>query len=289
MSSLNIENKKAHKNSYQIPPNASEHQRLNRQHELIQEMMFGEVFHSPIKHPIRILDVGCGTGAVTYHLGTRFPSAQIYGVDLATIPLDPKKPDNVTFVQGDYHDLLGSEEPHIIPGSMDFVFSRLLISGMTSWPSYILTCHTLLKPNGWLEIQETEFPYYDDSGIISSDWKWCQAYQAGARAKGLDLSCAIKAAAWMRESGFDDVHVIMYCWPHGEWMADRGHEEYRNLGVFLRTEQPKLYQAILPNMVSGMGYSEEEIRELQRDVLETLKVEEGKHKNYWVTFGRKPN
>lgn len=57
----------------------------------------------------------------------------------------------------------------------------------------------------------------------------------------------------------------------------------------MRTEQPKLYQAILPNMASGMGYSEEEIRELQRDVLETLKVEEGKHKNYWVTVGRKPN
>lgn len=282
-------NKKSPKNSYQIPPNTGEHQRLNHQHEVIQEIMLGKVFHSPIKNPIRILDVGCGTGAVTYHFGSKFPSAQVYGVDLATVPPNPKKPDNVTFIHGDYHDLLGAENPHITPGSMDFVYSRLLISGMTTWESYIRTCCTILKPNGWLEIQETEFPYYDDSGIISDDWEWCQVYQAGAKAKGLDLSCAVKAADWMSEAGFEDVQTKKYCWPHGEWMAERGHEEYRNVGILLRTEQPKLYQAILENLVSGMGYSDEKVKELQGDVLETLEVEEGKHKNYWVAFGRKPS
>ncbi|CAD6582368.1 MAG: hypothetical protein ASARMPREDX12_000916 [Alectoria sarmentosa] len=281
--------KRAPKNSYQISPSATEHQRLNRQHELIQEIMMGKVFHSPVKDPTRMLDVGCGTGAVTCHLGSKFPSAQIYGVDLATIPPNPRKPDNVTFIHGDYHDLLGSEDPEITPGSMDFVFSRLLISGMTTWPSYIRTSHSLLKPNGWLEIQELEFPYYDDSGVISNDWEWFQAYEAGAEAKGLDLSCAVKAADWMHEAGFVDVQTKKYCWPHGEWMAEKGHEEYRNIGIFLTTEQPRLYQAIVPNMVSGMGHSDERVKELQRDVLETLKPEEGKHKNYWVTYGRKPN
>lgn len=93
----------------------------------------------------------------------------------------------------------------------------------------------------------------------------------------------------MGRAGFVDVQTQMFVWPHGEWMAERGREEYRNLGKFLKKEQPALYQAILPNMISGMGYSEEEVRVLQRDVLETLEVEEGKHKNYWVTFGRKPS
>lgn len=252
--------------------------------------MLGKVFHSPIENPTRILDVGCGTGAVSYHLGSTFPSARIYGVDLATIPPNPnKKPDNVTFVHGDYHDLLGSQDPHIAPGSMDFVFGRLLISGMTTWPSVIRSCHDLLKPNGWLEIQELEFPYYDDTGIISNDWEWVQAYQAGAKAKGLDLDCAVKAAEWMREAGFEHVQTKMYYWPHGEWLAKRGHKEYRNIGIFLETEQPRLYQAIVPNMVSGLGFSDEKVRGFQADVLETLKAEEGLHKNYWVTFGRKPS
>ena len=92
----------------------------------------------------------------------------------------------------------------------------------------------------------------------------------------------------MREAGFVDVRTKRYGWPHGEWMAERGHEEYRSLGIFLRTEQPRLYQAVLPNVLGGMGYSEEEVKELQGDLLETLKVEEGKYKNCWVTFGRKP-
>lgn len=251
--------------------------------------MLGKVFHSPIVNPTRIVDVGCGTGAVTYHLGTEFPSAQVYGVDLAPIPPDTGKPENVTFVKGDYHDLLGSEEPHIAPGSMNFVFSRLLISGMTTWPSYIRTCHTLLKANGWLEVQETEFLFYNDEGVVSDEWKWCQAYQAGAKAKDLDLFCAVRAAEWMRDVGFEDVQTKVYYWPLGEWLAERGHEQYRNAGSFLKAESPKLYQGILPNMVSGMGYSDEEVRGLQRDVLETMEVEEGKHKKFWVTFGRKPS
>ena len=106
--------------------------------------------------------------------------------------------------------------------------------------------------------------------------------------KGLDLDCAVKAAGWMREAGFEDVQTIMYYWPQGQWLADKGREEYRNIGRFMETEQLKLYQAILPNMISGMGFSDEKVRRLQADVLETLKAEEGKHKKYWVTFGRKP-
>ena len=93
----------------------------------------------------------------------------------------------------------------------------------------------------------------------------------------------------MREAGFEDVQTKVYYWPHGEWLANRGREEYRNIGIFLATEQPRLYQAIVPNMVSGMGYSDEKVRGFQADVLESLEAKEGKHKNYWVTFGRKPS
>ena len=91
----------------------------------------------------------------------------------------------------------------------------------------------------------------------------------------------------MREAGFEDVQTMMYYWPQGEWLADRGREEYRNIGIFMQTEQPRLYQAILPNMVSGMGFSDEKVRGFQADVLETLREGEGKHKRLWITFGRK--
>lgn len=93
----------------------------------------------------------------------------------------------------------------------------------------------------------------------------------------------------MREAGFEDVQTMMYYWPHGEWLANKGQEEYRNIGIFLTTEQPRLYQVILPNMVSGMRFSDKKVRRWQADVLETLKAEEGKHKKYWVTLGKKPD
>lgn len=71
--------------------------------------MHGDIIHAPIEHPKLILDVCCGTGIVTRELGRRFPSARVIGIDTSKIPSDDK-PDNVSFIEGSLHDLVGRHE-----------------------------------------------------------------------------------------------------------------------------------------------------------------------------------
>ena len=250
--------------------------------------MHGKTFLAPVENPAQVIDIGCGTGSITCGFGIAFPSAQVYGIDMAPIPIHSNKPKNVTFAKGDYHNLFKAEDANIKAESMDFIFSRLLVSGMTDWPSYIQQCYDLLKPGGYLEIQELEHFWYIDGQRVSTEWEWDRAYAAISGQKGLDLSCSLKTADWMREAGFEGVRTEKLIWPFGDWMARRGHIEYENFGKFLSEEQPLLYQKALENMLSAQGESEAKIGELQGKVLQTLKGAEGLYQKFWISYGQKP-
>ena len=57
------------------------------------------VVHSLSSPPRRVLDVGCGDGALLRYLADAFPAAALVGVDLAA-RFDPG--DRITFIRGDY-------------------------------------------------------------------------------------------------------------------------------------------------------------------------------------------
>lgn len=79
---------------------STEHSRLEDETAGYNKVMFNSVFHAPVNAPETILDIGCGTGAVTYNLTTSYPSAQVYGLEISPVPdLRPEQP-NITFVQG---------------------------------------------------------------------------------------------------------------------------------------------------------------------------------------------
>lgn len=64
--------------------------------------MNGEVIHSKIPPDAKlIVDVGCGTGAMTLSLAFRNPSAAVIGLDLSRVPETHVTPPNVLYIQGD--------------------------------------------------------------------------------------------------------------------------------------------------------------------------------------------
>ncbi|OCL08998.1 S-adenosyl-L-methionine-dependent methyltransferase, partial [Glonium stellatum] len=145
---------------YALPNDSLEHRRLEEQHECLLKLMSGRIIHSPIPPTItRILDIGCGTGLVTHSLATSYPHATAYGVDLSPVPALRTNPPNLTFIQGDIHELLegSNPDPRLAPGSFDLVFSRLLIFGMTDWQRYADAIATLLAPGGYAELHEASF------------------------------------------------------------------------------------------------------------------------------------
>ena len=110
---------------------------MGEQAAALHELMHGSVVHAPLADPVRILDVGCGTGFVTIDLALRYPDAEVYGVDISAVPIRDHSsiPPNVHFIQGDIRSLVADAKPPLTLGSFDHVFSRLLIMGVDDGPS----------------------------------------------------------------------------------------------------------------------------------------------------------
>lgn len=166
--------------------------------------MNNKPFHAPLQNPKKILDIGCGTGAMTSLLASLYPEAQVIGVDIAAVQEGRhEQQSNLEYVQGDIRELVKSGvDPRFQQGSFDFVFNRLLLLGMVDWPGYISSVVSLLRPEGWLEIQEPSMSLWTAQGEkIQDSWEFWPAFKADMKAIGLDGEIGEKLADYFRETG----------------------------------------------------------------------------------------
>ena len=258
--------------------------------------MKGKIVHAPLKSPAKILDVGCGTGIVTRQLASTYPSATVYGVDLSPVPPTnasdaiPSTPPNPEYIIGDIRKL-ATEDERLKTGNFDCIFQRLLVCGMTHWPSYISQMAALLHPGGgWLEIHDyAEITYnaHDSDRIISADWKWLQTMRRGAADLDLDLDIGLHAEKYMREAGLVDVTVQKYVAPFGTWLAD-AKPETRKIGVENDRYLGRVFsENILPGITRKLGLAKSEMDELKEECRRCLKGAEGHYWLFYVTTGRK--
>lgn len=243
-----------------------EHKRLDRQHDTLVRIMNGTIVHAPVINPMQILDVGCGTGVVTCYLGERFPDALVWGIDISPVPTIHDKPNNVTFVQGDFRTL-ASTDNRFARGSADLVFNRLLICGITDWKGYIETSVNMLKPGGYLEVQEVAWRWYTEGVDVGRNWEWLKAYYAELQAKGLDPYCVGKMEGWMRDAGLESIQTKHFPWP-------------------LNNELRRIYEQILPIVLTGQGYNEGKIEAMIEEAVRTTDPER-LYKYFCVTLGCK--
>jgi trans-aconitate methyltransferase len=112
--------------------------------------MNDHLIHSPLapQNVHKALDIGCGTGAMTHRIASEFPHAKVYGLDLSPVPNIREKLPNIEYIQANFNDITGPEEPdaRFKPASFDYLFSRLLLLGMTDWPGYVARTVALVRP-----------------------------------------------------------------------------------------------------------------------------------------------
>ena len=270
---------------YSFSYSSIEQDRLEDQAVALAELMHNNPVHAPLNEPRRLVDVGCGTGIVTCGLGSTYPNAQIYGLDINPVP-SRSQPQNVLFILGDARELLLRDE-RLSAGSLDFVFSRLLILGMTDWQGYMGKIVSALRRGGWVEIQEHAMEWYLNGKHCSSGWSWVTAMEKAAERKGQDLRCGKNAKDYMERAGLVDVQVTEYRLPVGTWAAhDRPETEH--IGVHSANENGMLHYLAIPRMLDGMGYSESEMEHFREQILVDLAPKQGKERAFYVTIGRKP-
>jgi ubiquinone/menaquinone biosynthesis C-methylase UbiE len=275
--------------AYSLPNDSKEHIRLEHQSSAINAMMGGKAIHSPLSKPAKILEVGCGTGHMTSIIAERFPSAKIYGVDLSPIPSSIRpKPQNVEFIQG---NILELEDERLQEGTSDYIFHRMLVAGITDWPGYIKKCFTLLKPCGYLEMQDLAFPFHDINGKeISQDWDWFKIMREASLRRGVDLDCPLRFEPLMKAAGFVDIQGEEYKWPWSREDWDEYPESSEIRKYVYEDRLDKSMAVILGRIGDRLGWSDDERKRYLGSLEDDLfyKSKKGTHQRFWVYVGRKP-
>ena len=249
--------------------------------------MHGQPNHAPLDNPERILEVGCGTGAMTSYFSTTYPAARdIIGIDLSPVPPQPSS-SRATFIEGDFRQLAkGGGHPQLQTGSFDYVFSRMLVYGMNDWPGYIAQARDMLNSGGWLELQDMDFHFFDENKCsISESLRWLQDQTTAWMIRGLDVRVGHKLEQYMKDAGLVDVQVREYRWVFGRW---EGHPETDMIGEyspkFLFPVNIAAYKKVL-----GPVKSADELFKDEAEMKETMGFSEnGQHFGFFVVCGRKP-
>ena len=159
---------------------------------------------------------------------------------------------------------------------------------MTDWSGFISnTVVPLLKPGGWVEVQDLDYVWYKHGHVCSDSWDWVRPMEEGANQKGLDLHCGRNAARYMHEAGLVDVSVRQYWQPFGTWAA-RERPETKDIVEVQAKWLAELYGFMLPRVVEGLGMGEAEVKGLVEASQGCLRAEEGKEWPIYVTVGRRP-
>jgi ubiquinone/menaquinone biosynthesis C-methylase UbiE len=113
--------------------------------------------------PIRVLDVGCGTGKFAAHIHQEMPHAEVWGVDLVAGMLAQGAPrwrhlEKTVFpVQGD------SERLPFAAGSFDFITCANSFHHYPDQAKAVAEMHRVLKPGGRLLLID---------GYRDAPWGW---------------------------------------------------------------------------------------------------------------------
>lgn len=251
------------------------------QSQAIVQMMHGQVYQAPLQEPRRIVDVGCGTGIATRHFADRFPTAEVIGVDLSAVP---EQKTRARFMQGNIRTL--AADPTQMKPEFDYVFSRMLVYGMTDWPGYIAQAKNLLNQGGWIELQDLDTTtWYDEQDrVVSASWRFPKEMGAAMSKVGLDTSVPPKLEGYLREAGFVDVHAKVFRWMFG---PRQGHPETDFIAAY---SQKYLVEAnfMAYQKIFAASHSAEQLAAAKEEMLNSYGRGQALHLRYYVVYGRKP-
>jgi len=114
------------------------------------------ILNAGLKPGMRVLDIGCGTGAMSCWLAERLgPEGSVIAIDnnkhqlmSAKVKADAKKLSNIKF------EILTAYEINTIPGQMDFVFCRFILHDLFHPSKVLHNVYEILQPNGIFVCEE---------------------------------------------------------------------------------------------------------------------------------------
>ncbi|KAL6855490.1 hypothetical protein ACO1O0_006639 [Amphichorda felina] len=239
-------------------------------------------------------DIGCGTGVATIQLAHLLPAAKVFGIDLTPVP-EPARliaPPNAHWVAGNildvdmqnHNDHMSSES--LAPGTVDYLFGRMLFLGINNWPGYCQVAAESLREGGVLEHQDLDWRFYrtGTDECLSDAWPWHARLMEAVNAAGLSQISGSNVAPLLEAAGLTVLEKQRF---EFSFVPSPKAPRSQTMGRYVQQKLMPNYPELLRKMMTPMGVSQRELEEMTRDALRDLASEEGIHQKYTVTIAKK--
>lgn len=243
---------KYHKGKYLVPNDESEMDRLDLQNHIWLLTLEGEIHLAPLPNqPLRVLDLGCGTGIWAIDFASRYPSSHVIGSDLS--PIQPNYiPPNCQFEVDD------AEDDWVYSQPFHYIHGRTLMNCFKSMHSIFTKAFQNLHPGGYFEMQDGCLPFrcadhtLDNTALL----QWCDYTLEGSARVGRKWADPHEYKSIMEDVGFVDVVEKKLKWPLNTWPKD---PKLKELGMWVREDMSEILPAVSRVFTMGLGWSMEDV------------------------------
>ncbi|KAF2093479.1 S-adenosyl-L-methionine-dependent methyltransferase [Rhizodiscina lignyota] len=246
---------------YALPNDDQEIGRLDIQHHVWRLCLNGKLHLAPLSEHVQdVLDIGTGTGQWAIEFADQHPSATVLGTDLS--PIQPAwTPPNCSFL------IDNAEDEWIFDKQYDFIRSRMLLFGLHDWEKYFQQTFKNLKPGGWMEVHEPEFPLNWANTTDEKDApfaKWSRLISEAGEKCGIDTMITKKFPTMIEKQGFVNIRHNSLQWPMGTW--PKGQKE-KVIGRWMIINTNEFLDAIaLSWYTKYLGWKKEDVEAFLVDV-----------------------
>lgn len=161
--------------------------------------------------PVRILDLGCGTGEITRRLADRYPDATLVGIDILEGNLGLARRgstdygDRIRYAQGDAFAL------DFADAAFDLVACRHMSQAVPDFPLVLAEITRVLRPGGWLHLLSEDYgmlhmPVVErDGAAFDPDRFWNGNAVAYLHSIGCDGRIGRHSPALLERAGYRDI------------------------------------------------------------------------------------
>ena len=178
------------------------------QHEIIYNLLPEDT-----KNEIRVLDLGCGNGALSKLVLKKLPNAHVVGFDLTPKMLEAYV-ENLSEYRGRYELIQGDFRSDSMGSNYDIVLAGLTLQHLT-WgqrKDFYRLVHNILNPNGTFILNDI---------IIDEDWD--TRNQQYDNWKKFIESNGEDSEYWFEKHMHKDYPVTLE--DHSKWLEDAGFSE----------------------------------------------------------------
>jgi len=158
--------------------------------------------------PLKIADIGCGSGEITSRLARAYPEAEVLGVDILESSVEYARRRHaglgprISFQQGDAFQLA------LASSAYDLVVCRHLTQAVPEAPRVLAELVRVCRSGGWVHVLSEDYGMlHMPVGTLDPDRLWLDGALPFTRATGTDARVGRHTWSYLRALGLTELRV----------------------------------------------------------------------------------